>query len=206
MPNSLEIDWQVIKETLIAGISVKEAARIFGVKEMTIYQRAKRGNWPTGTRLTKATVKAQKALKEKDLASQTEGEKGGLEEGIGVTGLQFDAEASKLGQKPGTLDKLRSEVVSNAVALTWAEKGESHRKMMFDLANKALTKAVSNIQPPKNWKDVEIADKVARRAAGLEDAQPQQNLLVSLGGMGGMGMPEMPAFDGEIDAESVDIP
>ncbi len=53
-----------------------------------------------------------------------------------------------------------------AVAESWQERAESHRALMFGKATEALRAAV----PPalRTWRDLEIADRVARKAAGLE--------------------------------------
>lgn len=50
-------------------------------------------------------------------------------------------------------------------AKTLAERGEQHAKTVFDLASNAL-KSLKKL-PVRNWKDAEIADKAARRAAGM---------------------------------------
>lgn len=50
-------------------------------------------------------------------------------------------------------------------AKTLAEKGEEHANTMFDLAAGAIA-AVKKL-PIKNWRDAEIADKAARRSAGM---------------------------------------
>ena len=59
--------------------------------------------------------------------------------------------------------------MKGALAATWAEKGEGYRLMMFDRVTSALQKII--MKPPQNWKDLELADRIARRAAGLKDEQ-----------------------------------
>jgi hypothetical protein len=53
---------------------------------------------------------------------------------------------------------------------------------MFKKAFNAVK--ASTVQSPKNWRDLEIADKLARRAAGLDTADNQVNLSFSLPGWG----------------------
>lgn len=65
--------------------------------------------------------------------------------------------------------------VAQLVTETWAEKAEAHRRAMFKLASEALSKATP--QAPKNWRDIETADKIARRAAGLDDDGGQKTLV-----------------------------
>jgi hypothetical protein len=67
------------------------------------------------------------------------------------------------------------ERVSQIAAETWAEKAEAHRRKMYALASDALAQA--KLPPPKNWRDVETADKIARRAAGLEDGEQGRQLV-----------------------------
>lgn len=67
------------------------------------------------------------------------------------------------------------------VAQTWLEKGENYRKLVFDKAAFAVENA--NLTPPKNWKDAEIADKIARRAAGLDNLETQINTIIGVGNL-----------------------
>lgn len=59
-----------------------------------------------------------------------------------------------------------NEEVAESLAASWAEKGEQHRALAFGLSHTALAKS----KPPalQTWRDMEIADKMARRAAGLD--------------------------------------
>lgn len=79
--------------------------------------------------------------------------------------------------KKVTEPKLRGLVAeAHRVAVeTWAEKAEAHRQHMFDVATKALKSA--SVPAPRNWKDMETADKIARRAAGLDDEGGQKTLV-----------------------------
>jgi hypothetical protein len=49
-----------------------------------------------------------------------------------------------------------------------AKRGEAHRFLVFDKASGAIQKA--KMRPPKSWKEFDLADRAARRAAGLENA------------------------------------
>lgn len=57
--------------------------------------------------------------------------------------------------------------VTRVATETWAEKSEAHRLKMFGMASEALAKA--KLKAPQNWRDVETVDRIARRAAGLDD-------------------------------------
>lgn len=68
-----------------------------------------------------------------------------------------------------------AEAVQRIAVETWAEKAEAHRQHMFNIATKALKSA--SVPAPRNWKDMETADKIARRAAGLDDEGGQKTLV-----------------------------
>jgi hypothetical protein len=61
----------------------------------------------------------------------------------------------------------------------------------------ALAEA-ANLPAPRSYKDLELADKVARRAAGLENVETQVNTIIGVGG----GFAE-PDFGVTIEAEVV---
>ena len=73
-------------------------------------------------------------------------------------------------------------LVANAIAESWAEKGENLRQLAYTKALNSLKTA--NLKPASNARDFEILDKVARRAAGLDTADNQVNLSFSLPGWG----------------------
>jgi hypothetical protein len=73
------------------------------------------------------------------------------------------------------------EAARGAVAKTardWLAKGESHREKMFDIAEQSL-KTVKKVKV-KTAKDLEIIDKVGRRAAGLENDEGAKLTLIQL--------------------------
>ena len=63
-----------------------------------------------------------------------------------------------------------NEEVIQAVAESWAEKGEAHRTLAFDLAHNALREAAKKGLQIESWRDADLADKSARRNAGLDDS------------------------------------
>jgi hypothetical protein len=59
-----------------------------------------------------------------------------------------------------------NEKVIEAAATNWAEKGEMHRALAFNLANGALAAAArTGGLPISDWRDADLCDKVARRNA-----------------------------------------
>ena len=63
-----------------------------------------------------------------------------------------------------------NEEVAESLAASWAEKGEQHRTIAFGLSHSALAKS----KPPalQTWRDMEIADKMARRQVNMSAATP----------------------------------
>jgi hypothetical protein len=60
----------------------------------------------------------------------------------------------------------------------WWKRGEAHRLFVFDKASGAIEKA--RMRPPKSWKEFDLADRAARRAAGLENADVVQQTLIHI--------------------------
>lgn len=75
-----------------------------------------------------------------------------------------------------------AEKLAMAMAELAADKALQHRALIAKMAHQKLREAT--IAAPKNWRDAEIADKMARRALGLEDG-PSQQTLINLGVLGG---------------------
>lgn len=65
-----------------------------------------------------------------------------------------------------------------AIAIDWAEAQETHRQMVFRKASEAL--AAAALPAPSSWKDAEIADKMARRAAGLDDRHDGPAIIIPI--------------------------
>lgn len=61
-------------------------------------------------------------------------------------------------------------ILVTELAENWIQRGELHRELAFRLANDAL-KALRKGPKLDNWQDIERADKIARRAAGLESEE-----------------------------------
>jgi hypothetical protein len=60
----------------------------------------------------------------------------------------------------------------------WGKSGESHREQAFKIANTSLKKF--RARAPKDFKELDIADRIARRAAGLENDSVVQQTLVHI--------------------------
>ena len=80
---------------------------------------------------------------------------------------------AKLARK--VVDKIMN---GEAEKIDWNKKGETHRGLAFKIAHESVKKFKP--RAPKNFRELEAADKIARRAAGLEVAEVQQNTLIQV--------------------------
>ena len=64
-----------------------------------------------------------------------------------------------------------NEEVIQTVAESWAERGEQHRLLAFQLAHNSLKTAARRGLPIEDWRDADVADKTARRNAGLDSEE-----------------------------------
>lgn len=80
----------------------------------------------------------------------------------------------------GPLGRL-GDNTKNAILKTWADRGEDHRQVAFDKAHRAFKQ--TKVKPPNNWKDLDIADRMARRASGLESGETGTQLSIGIMGL-----------------------
>jgi hypothetical protein len=85
---------------------------------------------------------------------------------------------AKAAAKSPARQKRVNQAIIARKAETWEEKGEAHRQVVFDKAHTALKKMKPT--PPRNWREAEAADKMARRAAGLENIDSINQTLIQL--------------------------
>ena len=57
------------------------------------------------------------------------------------------------------------------IARSWVEKAEAHRAIAFNLAHTALREAARKGLPIESWRDADLADRTARRAAMLDSEE-----------------------------------
>jgi hypothetical protein len=63
-----------------------------------------------------------------------------------------------------------NDQAANVIAESWAERGEVHRAVAFQLAHDSLKAAAKKGLSIESWRDADLADKTARRNAGLDDS------------------------------------
>ena len=73
-----------------------------------------------------------------------------------------------------------NEITTETLAQSWAEKGEAHRALAFQLAHDSLKEAAKRGLPIESWRDADLADKSARRNAGLDDSERSQNINIGM--------------------------
>ena len=61
------------------------------------------------------------------------------------------------------------------------ERAEAYSLTIFNKVSSLAKKGLSNVPIPQNWKELDTADRMARRAAGLD--KPAQNVQINLGGL-----------------------
>jgi hypothetical protein len=115
-----------------------------------------------------------------------------------IAGMTFMGAAQEFGIKEDTIRKRArrykwpvtkaigkavQKAVQNAevverTAQDWLAKGNAHRTLVFDKASGAIARA--NMKPPKSWKEFDLADRAARRSAGLENVEVIQQTLIQM--------------------------
>lgn len=98
-----------------------------------------------------------------------------------ITTKTWKAGWNKLRKLPDSqpLEKAMVERVADMLEEDWKTKGSAHRRLVFEKANSALREA--NLPAPRTWKDAQIADSMARKAAGLEDSENTKSTIVNVG-------------------------
>jgi hypothetical protein len=137
-----EATWLAIEKAVVAGMGYSEASRAFNVDVHAIMMRSSRNRWPVGSRIQKRVEALQEA--------------------------RYKArECYKFYEEQRNSNAQAIEVI----AQNWAEKGEQHRAVAFGLAHNALCEAASKGLPIESWRDADLADRTARRAAMLDSEE-----------------------------------
>ena len=117
---------------------------------------------------------------------------------------QLTAEAAAA-NKDALAKTVKSEIVK--LVENWPEKAELTRAVAFEKAHESIKLFVP--KAPKSFRELEAADKIARRAAGLETADVIQQTLINLNeAIDGYEVTEMrPAIPAEVvESQPSEIP
>lgn len=88
------------------------------------------------------------------------------------TPLAIQRKAQELEGHPSGKDLIQ------VAAEDWNAKGEAHRKQAFEVASESMR--LFKPKAPKNFRELEAADKVARRAAGLDVGENNRQTLIMM--------------------------
>jgi hypothetical protein len=73
---------------------------------------------------------------------------------------------------------VQNSAVGEAVANIARERIERHIATAFDIASKSVAKF--RAKAPKDFRELNVADQIARRAAGIQDTAPQTAVMLQL--------------------------
>ena len=138
-------DWDGIKRDYLAGISLSDLAKKWRVSEGTISSRASRNEWPSVSRIQQTVGKVARMTSEV------------AEAGIQRAHLEQDS-PERL-----ALDGLQS--------LASMQKGMDpleYQMVVAEFATRAMHAGLQSVKKPANWRELSVADSIARRALGLD--------------------------------------
>ncbi len=82
-------------------------------------------------------------------------------------------------------------------AINWAKRCVDHRDLAFQIAHKSVGKFKPTA--PKNFRELEAADRIARRAAGLDNDEVKVQTLVHINEAGDLDVREIGAIVSDQD-------
>jgi hypothetical protein len=122
------------------------------------------------TATTKEEVQARWAACRESVALGLSVREAAEKHGLPYAGARKRAEKEQWPTQTRKLAMARKVAPLEAVAQSWAEQGEAHRRRIMGIVNRALEGAV--LASPENWADLERAARIGDRAAGLEKQTP----------------------------------
>lgn len=93
-----------------------------------------------------------------------------------------------------------ADILAAADEALQTNPGKRHSAMVFKRVHAALA-GLKTLPPLKNWKDIEMADKIARRAAGLDREGAGGGTVINLGIIAGGYKPKLAPSKKVIDLE-----
>ena len=148
--------WKAIELAVVAGgLTFAEVARRFNVDIHTVMMRSRRGRWAVPTRISKRV----RALQSERLRNKENG--------------YMDRETAAKAREC-------NDQAVEAAAESWIQKGERHRALSFDFAHNSLREIAMTGLPITDWAECEKADRMARRASGLDSCERSQNVNVAM--------------------------
>jgi hypothetical protein len=96
-----------------------------------------------------------------------------------------------------------ADILAAAEEALHTNPGKRHSDMVFKKVHAALT-GLKSLPPLKNWKDIELADKIARRAAGLDREGSGGGTVINLGIIAGGYKPRLAPSKKVVDLQVVE--
>jgi hypothetical protein len=171
-------DWDGIKADYCTGeMTSKQLAQKWRVKESTIRQRASREEWPTPGRFKKTMDAAMKIAE----GAVMQGLRAAVEDPESPEALAM----SSLGQ----LQRAGSGPMSQPDAVTRSVDVLAYQQAMASFATRKAMAGFGRIKPPANWRELAVADTIARRALGLDSkGGGGASTMIRVTGPGGMAV------------------
>lgn len=186
-PDTKNIDWKAVQVLYMTGqMSMAEISRRFGIPYPAMKARSQRGQWDktrkqTLLRLEEPVIEVVKPLLPVQDVVEIIREATNDENMAEFGGDTQEASCTVVTGAQSHLPQAKAEVMASDV---WARRQLEHRDLTYRKAHGALRNA--KLAPPKDWKSAEIADRMARKAAGLdEDTGPKVNVSVNVGFLNG---------------------
>lgn len=95
-----------------------------------------------------------------------------------------------------------ADILAAADEALHTNPGKRHSAMVFKRVHAALA-GLKTLPPLKNWKDIELADKIARRAAGLDREGSGSGTVINLGIISGNYKPRLAPSKKVVDIRDV---
>jgi hypothetical protein len=144
-----EATWVAIEKAVVACMGFSEASRAFNVDVHAVMMRSRRNRWPVGSRIQRRAEALQEARYK-----------------------AHDCYKSYEDQRTSNTQAIE------ALAQNWAQKGEAHRALAFSFAHSELKAASKRGLPIEDWSGAEKADRMARKACGLDS---EEGARISIG-------------------------
>ena len=159
--NQLNVPWDKIRASVEAGVSMSQVADLYNIKMGTIKARSLRGKWDTPVR--RANVLKEALAKQGDRVTGSQGNMAKLNASLTE---QLNRSATPKNPKSAS-----TPVDFDAATKEYRNKGVEKMAMLLDAAI---------LSPPRNYKDLDIADKIMRRLLGIDDNEGKSSTIVSL--------------------------
>lgn len=94
---------------------------------------------------------------------------------------------------PVRLARIKDDLEIAGAALS-AEKVLEHRAMVATMASSKMREGQADLEAPRSWREMDIADRMARRALGLDDG-PQTANVIQIGSLDTLNVEDAPVVN-----------